>query len=233
MSAGPNRPRVYATAQMTGKEQPPVRRGTVWYVRRRMAEERTRALRAGTLALGAAAALAIAGCGGDDERQDADEPAGTYQVDVDASFPERQSLARREELEISVRNTGGSAVPNVAVTVAGFERRSEQPGLSDPNQPLWIIDQGPRGGVTAYTDTWALGRVEAGETKRFRWRVTPVRAGTHQLRWKVAAGLDGKAKAATGGGGDQPNGTFTVRVADEPPQSRIDPETGEVVRERR
>lgn len=185
-------------------------------------------MRAVALGCGATALLALAGCGGG-ERQDEDEPSGTYQVDVDARFPEAQSLAKREELEIAVRNTGRSAVPNLAVTVNGFESRSDQRGLADPNQPVWIVDEGPEGGTTAYTDTWALGRVEAGQTKRFRWRVTPVTAGTHEIRWKVAAGLDGKARAAAAGGGE-PRGTFTVRVKDEPPQSRIDPETGKVVR---
>ena len=195
-----------------------------------MAEARGRTLRAIALGCGATAVLAVAGCGGG-ERQDENEPAGTFEVNVDASFPEKQRLARPEELEISVRNTGGSAVPNVAVTVDGFEARSEQPGLADPNQPVWIVDAGPAGGVTAYTSTWALGRVEAGQTKKFVWKVTPVVAGNHQLKWKVAAGLDGKAKAAVAGGGSEPSGTFAVRVADEPPQSRIDPETGAVVRE--
>jgi len=188
----------------------------------------SRTLRLGALAVVSAAALGVAGCGGED-RQDEDEPSGTFQVDVDASFPTRQALARGEELEIAVRNTGGQPVPNVAVTVNGFERRSSQPGLSDPSQPVWIVDEGPRGGQTAYTATWALGRIEAGQRKTFRWKVTPVRAGTHRIDWKVAAGLDGKAKAA-GAGGRAPSGAFTVQVADDPPQSRVDPDTGRVLR---
>lgn len=214
---------------MAGKPQPDDRRGGVWYVRAGMAEARGRALRAIALACGATAIVAAAGCGGDD-RQDADEPSGTFAVDVDASFPERQRLARSEELEISVRNTGRDAVPNVAVTVDGLEAASKQQGLADPNQPVWIVDAGPRGGVTAYANTWALGRVEAGQTKKFTWRVTPVRAGTHEVRWKVAAGLNGRAKASLGDSGEEPSGTFSVRVADTPPRSRIDPETGAVIR---
>ena len=61
-----------------------------------------------------------------------------------------------------------------------FSRRSEQAGLADPNRPVWIVDDGPRGGETAYTNTWALGRVAPGQTKTFEWRVTPVEAGDAQ-----------------------------------------------------
>lgn len=178
----------------------------------------------------AVSVLAIAGCGGG-ERQDADEPAGTFTVEVvDADFPLKQSLAKQAEMVIKVRNAGQEAVPNVAVTVDSFTRRSEQAGLADPNRPLWIVDSAPRGGVTAYVNTWALGRLAPGETKKFRWRVTPVKPGTHTIEYRVAAGLDGKAKAASAGGAE-PAGKFVVDVSDEPAQSRVDPETGRVVRE--
>ena len=68
-----------------------------------------------------AAALAVAGCGGG-QRQDADEPSGTFQVDVvRASFPVKQHLAQPERFVIAVRNTGDKTVPNVAVTVSSLE----------------------------------------------------------------------------------------------------------------
>ncbi len=54
-------------------------------------------------------------------------------------------------------------------------------------------------------------------------------AGTHTVKWRVAAGLNGKAQARAGG--DRvPQGQFTVDVSDTPAQSRIDPATGEIVR---
>ncbi len=175
--------------------------------------------------------LAAAGCGGGGERQDADEPRGTWTVDVvNAEFPEQQRLARQSEMVISVRNRESRPIPNVAVTVEGFERRSEQPGLADPNRPVFVIDDGPRGGVTAYTSTWALGRVPARSTKTFRWKVTPVTPGEHELTYRVAAGLDGKAKARLAGGG-RPEGRFEVSVSRRPAQSRVDPDSGEVIRD--
>ena len=35
----------------------------------------------------------------------------------------------------------------------------------------------------------------AGQTRTFDWKVTAVRAGTYSLRYRVAAGIDGKAIA--------------------------------------
>ena len=177
-----------------------------------------------------AAALAVAGCGGG-TRQDAAEPSGTFQVDVvRASFPAKQHLAQPERFVIAVRNSGDKTVPNVAVTVSSFAERSEQAGLADPERAVWVIDDSPRGGATAYTNTWALGRLAPGQTRRFVWRVTAVQAGTHTVKWQVAAGLNGKAKA-TLSGNRAPAGSVTVDVSDKPGQARVDPKTGKVVRE--
>jgi hypothetical protein len=177
-----------------------------------------------------AATLAVAGCGGG-ERQDAAEPSGTFKVDVvRASFPTKQHLAQPERFVIAVRNSGEKTVPNVAVTVSSFAERSEQAGLADPERAVWIIDDSPRGGQTAYTNTWALGRLAPGQTRRFVWRVTAVQAGTHTVKWQVAAGLNGKAKA-TLSGNRAPAGSVTVDVSDKPGQARVDPKTGEVIRE--
>ena len=177
-----------------------------------------------------AAALAVAGCGGG-ERQDAAEPSGTFEVNVvTASFPTKQHLAQPERFVIAVRNSGEKTVPNVAVTVSSFAERSEQAGLADPERAVWIIDDSPRGGQTAYTNTWALGRLAPGQTRRFVWRVTAVQSGTHTVKWQVAAGLNGKAKA-TLSGNRAPAGSVTVDVSSKPAQARVDPDTGKVVRE--
>jgi hypothetical protein len=176
------------------------------------------------------AALAVAGCGGG-ERQDAAEPSGTFEVDVvSATFPTKQHLAQPERFVIAVRNSGQKTVPNVAVTVSSFAERSEQAGLADSQRAVWIIDDSPRGGQTAYTNTWALGRLAPGQTRNFVWRVTAVQSGTHTVKWQVAAGLNGKAKA-TLAGNRAPAGSVTVDVSDKPGQAHVDPKTGKVVRE--
>ena len=188
-----------------------------------------RGLRGSATGFCAVVALLASGCGGG-ERQDEDEPSGNYSVEVvEASFPAQQRLAEKVALRLRVRNADSKTIPNLAVTVNGFSRRSQQPGLADPNRPVWVIDDGPRGGVTAYTNTWSLGKVRAGETKEFVWEVTPVKAGDYEVSYSVAAGLDGKAKAVLAGG-DRPTGNFSVSVAREPDDARVDPDTGRVIR---
>jgi hypothetical protein len=178
-----------------------------------------------------AVALAVAGCGGGD-RQDADEPSGTFDVEVvDASFPTSQHLAQQERMVIQVRNADTRTIPAIAVTVEpGFTVREDRPDLADASRPVWIVDAGPKGGTTAYTSTWALGALRPGQTRTFSWRVTPVRSGAHKVTYRVAAGLDGKAKAQLAGG-QAPEGSFAVEVSQKPAQSRVDPETGDVIRE--
>lgn len=178
-----------------------------------------------------AVAVVITGCSGG-TRQDADEPEGTFNVDVvSATFPERQRLARQERLVIEVRNADTKTIPNVAVTIQpGFSVRSNRQDLADPNRPVWIVDEGPKGGGTAYTSTWALGELKAGESKRFVWKVTPVRSGSHEVGFRVAAGLDGRAKAQ-GDGGNAAADSFDVKISDKPAQARVDPKTGKVIRD--
>ena len=181
------------------------------------------------LALAAVLPLAVAGCGG--SRQDANEPSGTYKVSiVRQSFPAKQTLAKRALMTISVRNEDNRALPNVAITVDSFNRQSSQPQLADPNRPIWIVDGPPRGTEVAYTNTWALDHTLApGQTATLTWRVMPVVPGTHSLKFRVAAGLDGKAKAQLASGGI-PQGSFTVNISGKPAQSRVDPSTGQVIR---
>jgi hypothetical protein len=184
-------------------------------------------LRLGTV--GTVLAITVAGCGGG-ERQDKNEPSGTFDVDVvNAGFPTAQHVARQSRLRIRVRNAGDKTIPNVAVTVKGFTRRDTQPGLADPNRPVWIVDRGPVGGDTAYVGTWALGSLAPGRTRVFEWRVTPIRAGKYDVSYEIAAGLDGKAKARTKDGG-RPVGNFKVSVSGKPADARVDPSTGRVIR---
>ena len=187
-------------------------------------------------ALAGVLSAGIAGCGGG-ERQDANEKAGTYKVEVvDASFPAKQSISNTSEMKIRVRNADSKELPNVAVTIettpAGktggapqaFSASVQDENLSDPSRPIWIVDSYPSGGDTAYTNTWALGPLKAGATKTFRWKVTAVKPGDYTVGYKVSPGLNGKAKPATGEG----NGEFKVAISDTPPDARVD-DNGEVV----
>ena len=179
-------------------------------------------------------ALALGSCGGED-RQDEDEPEGDYKVEVvEARFPTDQSLAQRSNMTITVRNAESRrTVPNIAVTVKGFDTRLESRGLSDPSRPVFVINGRAKeigtypeskpaapDGETAYTGTWTLGPLRPGQQKTFRWNVTAVKAGPFRLSYEVAAGLHGRARAV-GVGGKPPKGLFTGTVDAEAPKTRI------------
>jgi hypothetical protein len=154
---------------------------------------------------------------------------------VRASFPEDQKLAKSSSLVITVRNAGRETIPNIAVTVDGFNFRKPDPELADPERPQFVIngvpreiggfpeakDAAPLGCDTAYVNTWACGPLRAGRERTFRWSVTAVKAGQFEINWRVAAGLDGKARAVSVGRGDAPRGSFSGTVSDEAPKVRV------------
>jgi hypothetical protein len=176
-------------------------------------------------------ALALAGCGGG-TRQDANERSATYTVNVvKASFPSSQRIAGQTRMDITVNNAGAETIPDIAVTIEGadgaapaqaFGASDPQVSLADTSRPIWIVDRGPYGGDTAYVNTWTLGRLPPHQEKTFTWYVTPTVAGTHTVRYRVAAGLNGKAKAQLAGGG-APSGTFTVAVSAKPAGIKVAP----------
>ncbi len=181
--------------------------------------------------------LLASGCGGS-PRQDANEKKGNYRLEVSsASFPERQAIAQSSTLAIKVRNADSKTAPNVAVTVetdgakpgdssGAFSQRVDDPRLSDPSRPVWIVDTGPQGGDSAATNTWSLGRLKPGATKIFKWKVTAVQAGRFKINYRISPGLDGRARL-TGGG--RTKGSFQVAIDDKPVPARVD-DNGNVVR---
>jgi hypothetical protein len=168
-----------------------------------------------------------AGCGGG-QRQDKNEPSGNFAVEVTgASFPAKQTLAEPTKLSIAVKNTDSKALPNVAVTVDSFSKATKDASLADPNRPVWIVDEGPAGGDTAYVNTWALGALAPGATRTFTWKVTAMQAGTQTVHYTISPGLNGKAKVADA---SKTSGSFTVAISKRPAQARVDPDTGAVIR---
>jgi hypothetical protein len=202
-----------------------------------------------------ALAAGLAACG-DDDRQDVDEPEGEFPVDVaQAKFPTKQRLAQTSDLRLAIENVGEETVPDLAVTIytgdekAGgpFDVRSEQPGLADPNRPVWILeneypklltpgldpdelDDAPSAGAeAAQTDTFSFGPLAPGDTKDIVWRVTAVEPGTYAVHYELAAGLHGKAKAVTADGGPV-EGEFVVTITDKPPKTCVG-DSGEILRQ--
>jgi hypothetical protein len=198
-------------------------------------------LRSAGIVAGIATSAILSACGGGGQ-QDASEPSGTFPVQVTtARFPTSQHLAQHTHLVIAVRNSGTQAIPDVAVTITdpsrgtsvqAFAQYLNMPGVANHSRPVWVVDQGPSscqfscqgggagGAVTAYSNTWAMGRLKPGATAKFDWKLTAVSPGTHRIQYQVAAGLNGKAKARLSGGG-MPRGTFTITISQKPSQAFV------------
>ncbi len=129
-----------------------------------------------------------------------------------------------------------------------FQRLLNMPGLANQARPVWIVDQapdltntncppnadpetytgpnystcigGPGGAATAYANTWALGQLAPGKSVSFRWHVTAVQSGTYVVHWRIAAGLNGNAKAVSASG-VAPQGSFTITIAKAPQQAYV------------
>jgi hypothetical protein len=133
-------------------------------------------------------------------------------------------------------STGTGTTQELPTVQGSFSVRSEQQGLAIPFRPVWILEEGfPKlagqtasaGAEAAQTDTFSFGTLAANQTRAMVWNVTPVQAGTFTVHYRVAAGLQGKAKAVTGDG-SVPEGEFVVRISSAPPQTRVN-DAGQVV----
>lgn len=186
----------------------------------------------------------VAGCGG--KGQNAGEPHARFPVSVASSFPSNQRLAQQTSFMVRVKNVGSRAIPDVAVTVLNPRYGSAaqafgtlipansggQPILATRSRPIWIVDQepgpcgyschlrGPGGAATAYSDTWALGRLAPGHTAVFRWKLTAVQAGAYRVEYEVAAGFNGYAKAVLSGGAAA-RGHVDVHIFSAPPRVTV------------
>jgi len=206
---------------------------------------RLRATATGVAAVAVAALLAA--CGGG-ESSDAGEPEGTYDVRVTgASFPTEQDLGQTSLLKLGFRNTGEKTVPALAVTVSIAGRQGETsslpfaihdptPGLAQADRPVWVLAatyprlQGssePGGASTSNPKTFAFGPLKPGRATNVVWKLSAVRAGKYTLRYSVAAGLGGKAKAETSGG-VAPGGSFAIEITTDLPDTEVT-DSGEVV----
>jgi hypothetical protein len=176
---------------------------------------------------------------------EADTEGGTE----DTEETDEDETTTPDEEDEEEAGSGGSPT---SVAQGAFSVISEQPGLAIPSRPVWILEQGypqcptgcpelaggpgnaPPGEISAaggaeavQTNTFSFGEIEPGETASLVWRVTPVQPGTYTIRYRLAAGLQGKAEAVLDDGG-VPEGEFVVQITDVPPQTRVN-EAGEVV----
>jgi hypothetical protein len=176
--------------------------------------------------------LALAGCGGSDAPEP--EASATYSVAIPVrSFPARQSLAEHVQLRLDVHNKSTRTIPNVSVTletgsgadatVVAFSSRLRATGLASSSRPVWIVDDGPLSGDTAYANTWALGSIRPGDTRRFTWNVVPVRAGHYKLRYRLTGSTTGRSQLRLANG-DAARGRFDVDISGKPAEVRVTPD---------
>ena len=225
---------------------------TPWYVPAGLRGNCTNARRSRLRSLGAGAVAAaltvsIAACGGGSS-SDANQPAGTFKVQVvTAAFPTSQRLGQTSLLRLGVRNTGTKTIPALTVTtsLAGkdgqtsalpFGFRDPRAGLAQPDRPIWVLSAGypkfagsntPGGAVTSNPKTFDFGPLKPGKTTEAVWKLNAVRAGDYILLYGVDAGLSGIAKAETSSG-VKPGGSFAVHVSSIPPNTEVT-DSGEVV----
>jgi hypothetical protein len=183
----------------------------------------------GATAAAAAVALAFAGCGSDGPQP---EPSATYSVAIPVrAFPARQLLAQHVQLRLDVRNESTRTIPDVAVTidtsdrpngagVEAFGERLEGAGFASHSRPVWIVDDGPHSGDTAYANTWALGSIKPRHTRSFSWSVVPVRAGRYTLRYRLTGSTTGRSQLRLADG-SAAGGSFAVRVIGRPREVRV------------
>lgn len=195
--------------------------------------------------------MVVAACGS--QTQAASEPKGNFTVSPTASFPSSQKLSEHTKLVIRVTNRGHKTIPDVGVTITdgtpshrdlgtqvqAFSYKLDMSNVASHSRPVWIVDQapgpcdyscrtgGPGGAVTAFSNTWALGRLKPGKTATFAWHLTAVQPGAWVVNWRVNAGLYGNAKAVLAGGGI-PRGSFTVHISQTPQQSYVN-NSGQIV----
>jgi hypothetical protein len=206
---------------------------------------RLQAIAIGLAAL--AAAVMLGACGGGDSSA-ADEPSGTFKVEVtDASFPALQRLGQTSLLHLAIRNSGDRTIPGLTVsfTIKGqqgedsslpFGYSDPGPEIAQPDRPVWVLaatyprllgSSDPGGASTSSPKTFAFGPLKPGKTTSAVWKLSAVRAGRYTVLYDIDAGLGGEAKAETSGG-VTPGGSFSTEISDRLPETEVT-DSGEIV----
>jgi hypothetical protein len=174
-------------------------------------------------------ALLLAGCGS----SSSSEPSGKREVKVvTASFPSEQSLGQTSLLKLGVRNESDKAIPGLTFTVsiAGkegegatlpFAVRDLQPGLAQPDRPVWVLarhypklagSNEPGGAEGAALKTFTFGPVKPGDTTEAVWKLSASRKGSYRIDYSI--GSTGEVTLETADG-VKPGGSFAATISPE------------------
>jgi hypothetical protein len=159
------------------------------------------------------AALVLSACGGG-QRQDAQEPAGKFKVQITtASFPTSQRLSEHTHFVLAVHNVSGKTLPDVAVTVcnvtcaypappgegtsaAAFAQNLQMQGLAHPSRPVWVVDNPPgpcNVGCAANSSSGGGGPGGAVTAYSNTWALGQLRPGqTAKFDWGLTAVAPGR-----------------------------------------
>jgi hypothetical protein len=194
-------------------------------------------------ALGATIGAALlAGCGS----SGSEEPGGTREVEVvTAEFPTKQSLGETTLMRIGVRNEGERPIPGLTYTIsiAGREGRDStlpfairdlQPGLAQPDRPVWVLAEHypklagsakPGGAEGAALKTYTFGPVEPGATNEAVWKLSASRKGSYRVLYSVGSTGDVRLETADGA---NPGGSFATTISPEVQDMTVN-DAGEIV----
>ncbi len=188
-------------------------------------------------------ATLLAGCGGGSS---SDEPSGTREVKVvTASFPAEQSLGQTSLMKLGVRNESEDSIPALTYTIsiAGkegegatlpFAVRDPQPGLAQPDRPVWVLayhypklagSSEPGGAEGAALKTFTFGPLKPGETSEAVWKLSATRKGSYRVDYSV--GSTGEVKLETADGAE-PGGSFGATISPEVQNVTVN-DAGEIV----
>lgn len=154
--------------------------------------------RALVVALLVAIAIPFAGCGSG-EAQDANATNGSWSVEVEEwKFPKRQFLGTPTDFVLKIRNTDTTAIPQLILTIEGLRMRVKQVGAASEIRPIWLTSEVNYAQTTPYnsalSSSFNLGTLAAGATKTYKLDLTPLRRGSHEVGYKLAGDLFGKAE---------------------------------------
>jgi len=155
-------------------------------------------------ALAAAVALGLGACG-KETSPDIEEASGSFPMEVvSATFPERQRVSLTSDLELTLRNTGDRAVPQLAVTIWTGEAALDEPkpqgsfavlppgaGAGVPSRSVWVLTPGFPKVLAAGDSAGGLegaqqGGTEAAQTDTYTFgRLEP--GATRRIVWRVTA----------------------------------------------
>ncbi|HEY1355283.1 MAG TPA: hypothetical protein VGF09_03125 [Solirubrobacterales bacterium] len=171
----------------------------------------------------------LAGCGG----SSSSEPSGTREVKVvTASFPSEQSLGQTALLRIGVRNESEDSIPGLTYTVSiggregegatlPFAIRDPQPGLAQPDRPVWVLarhypklagSSEPGGAEGAALKTFTFGPLKPGATNEAVWKLSASRKGSYRVLYSVGSTGEVELKTAAGA---KPGGSFAATISPE------------------